>query len=302
MVETRDELIERVKALYRRLQAGALTDGDVIPLASVAFENNEAYVEQIRRDRPEFMKAFAGFAETYDVFRAFGRDEVVVEVGAHWGYSVVAMRHGGCKARILSIEATPGNIGALQRLARVEEGRFTVLNAAGGEAPGELTLYIPVVDGLANSGSASTGATLDNYYAYILADVALARGPRQDGRPHEFRIATAILPAVRVDQAVPNVFGAGTAVHAMKIDVEGHEGAVLRGASGLLARDKPLVMIEGANRDPAVVAVMRAHGYGHAERRDGVLVPHEDYSFANDGFWVHPDRVAGYRARGIHAP
>jgi FkbM family methyltransferase len=53
----------------------------------------------------------------------------------------------------------------------------------------------------------------------------------------------------------------------IKIDVEGHEGAVLRGASGVLARDRPnvLVEVEERHREGAVADVRRLlEGLGYA--------------------------------------
>ncbi|RDJ94328.1 hypothetical protein B4Q13_15185, partial [Lacticaseibacillus rhamnosus] len=58
-------------------------------------------------------------------------------------------------------------------------------------------------------------------------------------------------------------------------------------------------MIEGANRNPDVAELMHCHGYFHAVRAKGYLVPHPGPTDMNDGFWVHPDKSDGYRAAGI---
>jgi FkbM family methyltransferase len=59
----------------------------------------------------------------------------------------------------------------------------------------------------------------------------------------------------------------GRRVALMKIDVEGHETAVLRGATELLARDRPLVVFEQAASDidsgtSAALDLLRQAGYG----------------------------------------
>ena len=85
------------------------------------------------------------------------------------------------------------------------------------------------------------------------------------------------------------------------MDVEGHEAPALRGAAKLISRQLPMVMIEEANRNPGVVEVMRAHGYDHYELREGKFVMVNEYSWANDGYWLHPQRLDFYRQSGLMA-
>lgn len=58
----------------------------------------------------------------------------------------------------------------------------------------------------------------------------------------------------------------GQRVSLMKIDVEGHEAAVLRGATALLARDRPVVVLEQTAAEieggsSAAIELLRQHGY-----------------------------------------
>jgi hypothetical protein len=53
----------------------------------------------------------------------------------------------------------------------------------------------------------------------------------------------------------------------MKVDVEGHESAVLRGAADVLRRDRPVVVFEQAGSDIAggtssALELLRQAGYG----------------------------------------
>jgi FkbM family methyltransferase len=64
----------------------------------------------------------------------------------------------------------------------------------------------------------------------------------------------------------------------MKIDVEGHEPSVLRGAAGLIAREKPVLLIEIERRHNAtafeeVEDVLAPLGYSSWRLSDGGLVP-----------------------------
>jgi FkbM family methyltransferase len=76
--------------------------------------------------------------------------------------------------------------------------------------------------------------------------------------------------------ALDDVF-AGTKLDLIKIDVEGHEMSVLKGARRLLKRDRPTVMLEalvGAPLDP-LLAEFEPHGYDchWVSEEDGELIP-----------------------------
>jgi hypothetical protein len=64
----------------------------------------------------------------------------------------------------------------------------------------------------------------------------------------------------------------------MKVDVEGHEPAVMRGATGLIATQKPVMLIEIERRHNAtafeeVEDFLKDFGYTSWRLRDGRLVP-----------------------------
>ena len=104
----------------------------------------------------------------------------------------------------------------------------------------------------------------------------------------------------RIDE-IAETLGIAERVRAIKLDVEGHEAPALRGASTLIARQRPLIMVEGANRDPGVVEEMQRQGYAHFERQEEGLVSHDTYSEANDGFWIHRDEITGWHEKGLIA-
>jgi FkbM family methyltransferase len=73
----------------------------------------------------------------------------------------------------------------------------------------------------------------------------------------------------------------------IKIDVEGHEAAVLRGAQGIIARDRPVLIIEAEERHRAgaVRAVQRAlssHGYEGWYLRDGRITSMSQFDVGRD--------------------
>lgn len=121
--------------------------------------------------------------------------------------------------------------------------------------------------------------------------------PRADGRFTEFgelRVATARLDDLDLP---PCGF--------LKIDVEGHEAAVVRGAEALIARDRPVLLIEMEQRhtgEPieASLAAVTALGYTAAFLRDGRETPISAFDPDRD----HRDRVEqpGYVFNFIFRP
>ncbi len=82
-------------------------------------------------------------------------------------------------------------------------------------------------------------------------------------------VATLSVPTVTVDGV--NARRNDELVGLMKVDVEGHEHAVLAGCSGVAERDRPLIVIEilpGAEM-PAIAAFLARHDYLIAPLHDG---------------------------------
>ncbi|MGE0717472.1 MAG: FkbM family methyltransferase [Alphaproteobacteria bacterium] len=155
------------------------------------------------------------------------RGEIAVDVGAnHGSYTVVLAR---LVDRVVAVEPIPFEVRILRlRFAgAVAAGRVEVVEAALSDASREVTLMIP-------SNSAA------------LASVEAAVASRHHGS------------AIRVSTRTLDSLGLAP-VGFIKIDVEGHEGAVLRGGMGTVARDRPTLLIEIEERH---------HPGGFAEARD----------------------------------
>ena len=308
MLNEHQKLVEQIKALYARLHVNALSPEDIIYAENVAFPDYGAFIPRIYNSPAEFDVNFANFKIPYDIFRAFPANKIILDVGAHWGYSVVAMRHQGCKARIFSIEAMQYNSAALNALKILENGHYDWFNVAAGAEEGELKFYIPVLNGFPATGLSSTGATLDDYFAEHLAGMAVTYPPQtqepassniRSTPSHVIKLIVNKVHSTRIDTLLRVHGDLQNDVVAVKMDVEGHESFALKGAEKLFTEQKPMIMMEEANRNERVTAVMMGYGYFHCERHDGKMVPHLAYSLANDGFWVHPDRVEEYRRLGI---
>lgn len=193
--------------------------------------------------------------ETRYVGQMVEPDETVVDVGACWGsytywFSKVA-RH------VLTLEPNP-DLAAY--LARVAPANVEVRNVAASDTAGRATLRVPR-EGRDPFALASLEA--DNESA----------GPS----PEAYRMVE--VETVRLDDL--DLDGVGL----VKIDVEGHEEAVLDGAGALLADQHPDLLIELEERHrPGVVARVGQRladlGYEGCFFLDGEWVPFEEFSVA----------------------
>jgi FkbM family methyltransferase len=173
-------------------------------------------------------------------------DRVAVDVGGNAGaYSEQLVR---LARSVVTLEANPA---LATHLEWMFEGRIRVIAAAASDAPGEVVLRIPKDPSF-------------NGLATVAPENPL-------GDSVEVRI-----PAVTLDSLDLRDVGF------IKIDVEGHEAAVLAGARELLARDRPNLLLEAEERHrPGAVARVRAllepMGYVGFMLRDGVLASIEGF-------------------------
>ncbi|HYI37012.1 MAG TPA: FkbM family methyltransferase [Thermoleophilaceae bacterium] len=149
------------------------------------------------------------------------RGDVVVDVGANIGlYSLASAARG---ATVRSFEPVPPTADRFERNLALNPdftGRVRLTRAAVSDAPGELTLHAESFESY--SGHAS---------AYTIA-------------PEGADSVT--VPTVTLDDELADVEGP---VKLMKIDVEGHEPAVLRGAGASFERLRPEYLLVEAEDD-----------------------------------------------------
>ncbi|HCN30598.1 MAG TPA: hypothetical protein DIT64_18055 [Verrucomicrobiales bacterium] len=138
-----------------------------------------------------------------------------MDVGAHWGvFTLAALHFGGPEARCLDIEASDAAARVLKDNLAFNNacGSVTLVNAACGDKPGTLSML-------------TTGAGGADYFVV----------------PREQRADCVTVEQVTVDQMAERH---GFAPTHLKVDVEGYELEVLRGAREVLARYKPRIFLE----------------------------------------------------------
>lgn len=158
---------------------------------------------------------------------------ILVDVGASTGFYTVPAAQSG--RRVMAIEPNPAIIPrlaanlALNGCAHLVE----IVQAAASDRDGTATLYVnPRVP-------LTSGASIE---------VATCSAPRK-----------VTVPTRRLDDLLAET----GEISCIKIDVEGHERAVLRGAAGIIARHRPALVCEAntAEHVAALIGDLTALGY-----------------------------------------
>lgn len=169
------------------------------------------------------------------------RPGTLVDVGAHDGLITIPLaRLPG--ARVLAFEPLPPAMARLRAALGDAHPNVDCIAAALGDQAGEITLAMPVLDGVAQEQWASTAK---DYAAHVSARVTVER----------FAV-----PVQRLDDyGIADLTG-------LKVDAEGAEYEILRGARETLLRCRPIITMEVEERHRegstwAVPAYLDALGY-----------------------------------------
>lgn len=166
--------------------------------------------------------------QSYLGFRHLINEEagLFLDVGANNGITAAGFRKLDDRYRILSIEADPNHEPALNRLSR-KLADFEYKIIAAGDVRDELTLYTPIYQGK----PIHTHTSSDLEYLKIAMERDFPRQfPSVDYRKQS-------VPVIPLDdlELRPNI---------VKIDVEGHDAAVLRGLGQTVAACRPYFLLE----------------------------------------------------------
>lgn len=185
------------------------------------------------------------------------RPGTLIDVGAHDGLITLPLARLPA-SRVLAFEPLPPAFARLQAALQAAFGgvppHVECRAAALGDHAGEITLTMPVLDGVAQEQWASTAK---DYAAHLSPRVTVER----------FAV-----PLLRLDDLAPDD------VTAIKVDAEGAEYEVLRGARETLLRCRPVLTLEIEERHRegstwAVPAFLDALGYDVLFELDGAWHP-----------------------------
>ena len=180
-------------------------------------------------------------AELAALLAALSPADVAVDVGAHKGSFVWSLSRAVPKGRVVAFEPQPYLAGYLRDACQAARLDNVVVEAVG-VSDRRGTAALAVID----SGTHSHGASFEP---------ALAERER-------CRVID--VPTVSLDEYF---HGQQAHIGAIKIDAEGHELAVLKGAAGIIAAHRPSILCESEDRHKAggtvaaVIAFMAAQNY-----------------------------------------
>jgi FkbM family methyltransferase len=154
------------------------------------------------------------------------RSGTILDVGANVGrYAWFLERHASSRCLLFALEPHPAAAELLRRAIGASP-RCTVLEVAAADRDEIAELVVP-------PGPFGTPTSA----------LAWVRSDRSGGDPHVIKVLTR-----RIDSLIEDgtILVAGPVF--MKLDVEGAEGRVLRGAAGLLRRHRPVIYFESETR------------------------------------------------------
>ena len=202
-------------------------------------------------------------------------DDIAIDIGANKGGYLWSLSKAVPQGKVFGFEPQPIFATYLKRVCPLARLRNVQIEACGlSDRVGTFTLNIP------GSDPTSPAASLE--------EAVKERGVYQS---YQVKVTT-------LDHYFENVTGH---VGAIKIDVEGHELAVLKGGIHLLSKNKPVIVCESENRHIMQGSVMDVLkfildlGYQGWFIRQGELVPLIEFdplvhqSQIGDQFWESPD-------------
>ncbi len=196
--------------------------------------------------------------------------KTMIDVGAHIGSFFTEVMEHQPTAKIIAVEAIPEKVANLRRKFPTVE----IHSCALGEAEGNVTFYINTVA----SGFSSLGRPAEGLRSQVV----------------EIQVPVKTLDSLLSSRDVDVI----------KIDVEGAELGVLRGAVRLVNDSRPTILFEsGPSTDDGLNYSKEALWQWFADQKYAVLVPnrlaHHDPGMSRDGFvesHLYPRRTTNYFA------
>ena len=159
------------------------------------------------------------------------------DVGANFGYYSWLLKSAAPDLQVLLIEPLPANASLIR--ATIQRNKFadvTLIEAGASDCSGEATLHADELGGSTSS--------LNDEVTFEQEHFGLS--------PKLIRVPLVSIDTLRAQRGP---------IDLMKIDVEGHEAATLRGAAETIGRDRPILFIECAHPEHPCVGRLESAGY-----------------------------------------
>lgn len=151
------------------------------------------------------------------------RASVILDVGANTGLYSILLDKVAPDARIFSFEPHPSNIKRLRKNFEINKTKAEIVGKAVGDKQGKIQFHIPQDDSISDTSSAEADFSKSTY-----------------GGKLQWKI-------IDVDQTTLDAFVTARGIEKValaKIDVEGYEESVFKGARLLTSKSKPVIQCE----------------------------------------------------------
>jgi FkbM family methyltransferase len=264
--------------------------------AQISLDGDPSFVpELLERDHPH--------EDDYTVFQWFrGGHNLILDIGANWGYSAASIWVSSPESHIVSFEAIPMYRPCLQALAELRPGQYAYVLSGLSAKDDQLTFSLPVVNHVALTAltTASPNPDLSTLIDNVLNHVnKWMHGISSFG----FQFVDFTVPVRPLDDLIasnPSYFPKAP-ITAVKIDVEGMEYDVLAGGERTLSTHRPMIMFEeNKTQDRSLNQLLSRLGYLRAKRTGSRLQldQHLDTGQFN-GYFVHHQRCSEYQHLGL---
>lgn len=207
-------------------------------------------------------------AEIRELMSAIAPGDLAIDVGSHKGSYLYWLAKAASSGRVVAFEPQPTLATALRKqCATLGFKNVEVEAAAVSDHNGEMTLHVP-------GTTTSHGASLENVVLSFRACQSFS------------------VPVYALDDYFAT---RQQRVAAIKIDVEGHELSVLRGARNLLQEDSPCLVIEIENRRLPRSSVHEVLAFLNSLGYDGSFVDRGQLRAISDFDPNIHQRMVGYR-------
>jgi FkbM family methyltransferase len=264
--------------------------------AQISLDGDPSFVpELLERDHPH--------EEDYTVFQWFrGGHNLILDIGANWGYSAASIWVSSPESHIVSFEAIPMYRPCLQALAELRSGQYAYVLSGLSAKDDQLTFSLPVVNHVALT--ALTTASPNPDLSTLIDNVLNHVNKWMHGiSSFCFQFVDFTVPVRPLDDLIasnPSYFSKAP-IAAVKIDVEGMEYDVLAGGERILSTHRPMIMFEeNKTQDRSLNQLLSRLGYLRAKRTGSRLQldQHLDTGQFN-GFFVHHQRCTEYQHLGL---
>lgn len=277
--------------LFCRLHNASLSESDLTDISAVNPHVHSETVDAWLRLKSVMEPDILPFRHLDDP------ETVILDIGAHLGYTAVSIRNLPVRNFIHSFEPVSVYNPMLERIRELDP-KYSFSNVACSNVSSTLDAYNLVINGHLVGGTTSIGGkTFTKWLADYIAS-RLGENWLPVNRTYEAKLLRLPFHTARLDDCVFNAAWAhgDRRISGVKIDVEGHEREAILGCARVFREHRPLVVVE-AQDIPGMTELMGYFAYLPYERTEDKIRPLQGHHY--NVYYVHKDMENFYRETAL---